>query len=155
MKNWIKRTLFGFAGLAVVAGSIAGCAGHRHGWGGGDSAEFRTRMVERVGSKLELDTAQKQKLAALAEKLQAQREAMRGAGGAGDPRSQFKALFAGNKLDQAAATRLVDEKTTAVRNGSPEIIAAAADFFDSLNAAQQQKVRDFMDRGGRRWGRHG
>jgi len=155
MKNWIKRTLFGFAGLAVVAGSIAGCAGHRHGWGGGDSAEFRTRMVERVGSKLELDASQKQKLAALAEKMQAQREAMRGAGGAGDPRSQFKALFAGNKLDQAAATRLVDEKTTAVRNGSPEIIAAAADFFDSLNAAQQQKVRDFMDRGGRRWGRHG
>ena len=154
MKHWIKRTLFGFAGLAVVAGSIAGCAGHRHGWGG-DSAEFRAKMVERVGSKLELDAAQKQKLTVLAEKLQAQREAMRGASGAGDPRSQFKALFAGNKLDQAAATRLVDEKTTAVRNGSPEIIAAAADFFDSLNAEQQQKVRDFMDRGGRRWRRHG
>jgi len=155
MKHWIKRTLFGFAGLAVVAGSIAGCAGHRHGWGSGDSAEFRTKMVERVGSKLELDASQKQKLTVLAEKLQAQRQAMRGAGGAGDPRLQFKALFAGNKLDQAGAARLVDEKTTAVRNGSPEIIAAAADFFDSLNAAQQQKVRDFMDRGGRRWGHRG
>ena len=67
MKHWIKRTLFGFAGLAVVAGSIAGCAGHRHGWGSGDSAEFRTKMVERVGSKLELDAAQKQKLTVLAE----------------------------------------------------------------------------------------
>jgi protein CpxP len=155
MKHWIKRTLFGFAGLAVVAGSIAGCGGHRHGWGSGDSAEFRTKMVERVGSKLELDASQKQKLTVLAEKLQAQRQAMRGACGAGDPRSQFKALFAGNKLDQAGAARLVDEKTTAVRNGSPEIIAAAADFFDSLNAAQQQKVRDFMDRGGRRWGHRG
>jgi protein CpxP len=154
MKHWIKRTLFGFAGAAMVAGSIAGCAGQRQGWGG-DSAEFRSKMVERVGSKLELDTAQKQKLTVLAEKLQAQREALRGAGGAGDPRSQFKALFAGNKLDQAGATRLIDEKTTAVRSGSPEIIAAAADFFDSLNAAQQQKVRDFMDRGGRRWSRHG
>jgi len=154
MKHWIKRTLFGFAGAAVVAGSIVGCAGHRHGWGG-DSAEFRTRMVERVGSKLELDASQKQKLTVLAEKLQAQREAMRGAGGSGDPRSQFKALFAGNKLDQAGAARLVDEKTTAVRNGSPEIIAAAADFFDSLNVAQQQKVRDFMDRGGRRWSHRG
>jgi len=31
------------------------------------------------------------------------------------------------------------------------VIAAAADFFDSLNPAQQQKVRDFMERGGRRW----
>ncbi|PIF75353.1 LTXXQ motif family protein [Variovorax sp. 54] len=154
MKHWIKRTLFGFAGLAVVAGSIAGCAGHRHGWGG-DSAEFRAKMVERVGSKLELDAAQKQKLTVLAEKLQAQRQAMRGAGGAGDPRSQFKALFAGNTLDQSGAARLIEEKTAVVRTGSPEVIAAAADFFDHLNAAQQQKVRDFMERGGRRWNRHG
>ncbi|MBT2337169.1 Spy/CpxP family protein refolding chaperone [Variovorax paradoxus] len=153
MKHWIKRTLFGFAGLAVVAGSIAGCAGHRHGWGGGDSAEFRTKMVERVGSKLELDAAQKQKLTVLAEKLQAQREAMRGGG---DPRAQFRALFAGDKLDQAGATRLIDEKTAAVRSGSPEVIAAAADFFDHLNPAQQQKVRDFMERrGGHRWGHRG
>lgn len=152
MKHWIKRTLFGFAGLAVVAGSIAGCAGHRHGWGQGDSAEFRARMVERIGSRLELDTAQKQKLTVLAEKLQAQREAMRGGG---DPRSQFRALFAGDKLDQAGAARLVEEKTAALRSGSPEVIAAAADFFDHLNPAQQQKVRDFLERGGRRWRHHG
>jgi len=141
----------------MVAGSIVGCAGQRHGWGGGggDSAEFRARMVERVGSKLELDAAQKQKLTVLAEKLQAQRQALRGAGGSGDPRSQFKALFAGDKLDQSGAARLIEEKTAAVRSGSPEVIAAAADFFDSLNAAQQQKVREFMDRGGRRWGHRG
>jgi hypothetical protein len=155
MKRWFKRSLFGLAGAALVAGSLAGC-GHRPGWGGGgteqDRAEFRARMVDRVGSKLELDATQKQKLAALADKLQAQRAAVRAAGGAGDPRSQFKALFAGNKLDQAAAARLIDEKTAAVHAGSPEIIAAAADFFDSLNPAQQQKVRDFMDRAGR-WGR--
>ena len=154
MKPWFKRSLFGLAGAALVAGSLTGCAGQRHGWGG-DPSEFRARMVERVGSKLELDANQKQKLTVLAEKLQAQREAMRGAGGSGDPRSQFKALFAGNKLDQAGATRLVEEKTAAVRNGSPEIIAAAADFYDNLNAAQQQKVRDFMDRGGRRWSHRG
>jgi protein CpxP len=155
MKHWIKRTLFGFAGAAMVAGSIAGCAGQRHGWGGGNGAEFRAKMVERVGSKLELDANQKQKLTVLAEKLQAQREAMRGAGGSGDPRSQFKALFAGAKLDQAGASRLIEEKTAAVRSGSPEIIAAAADFYDNLNAAQQQKVRDFMERGGRRWSHRG
>ena len=149
MKHWIKRSLIGLFGGALVVGSIAGCAGQRHGWGGGDSAEFRARMVERVGGKLDLDAAQKQKLQVLADKLQAQRTAMRGNG---DPRAQFKALFAGNKLDQAGAGKLVDEKTAAVRAASPEIIAAAADFFDNLNPAQQQKVRDFMERG-RRWGR--
>ena len=30
---------------------------------------------------------------------------------------------------------------------SPQVIAAAADFYDSLDATQQQKVRDFMARG--------
>jgi periplasmic protein CpxP/Spy len=147
MKPWFKRTLFGLFGSALIAGSLAGCAGHRHGWGSADTGEFRAKMVERVGSRLDLDAAQKQKLEVLAQKLQAQRKAMQGEG---DPRAQFKALFAGVKLDQPGATRLIEEKTAAVRTGSPEVIAAAADFFDNLNPAQQQKVREFMDRG-RRW----
>lgn len=154
MKPWIKRSLFGFAGAAIVAGSLGACAAHRSGWGG-DPAEFRARMVERVGGKLDLDAVQKQKLDVLAEKLQAQRTAMRDAGGAGGTRSQFQSLFAGARLDQAGASKLIDEKMAAVRSGSPEIIAAAADFFDNLNPAQQQKVRDFMNRGARRWGRRG
>ncbi|MEJ7687114.1 MAG: Spy/CpxP family protein refolding chaperone [Variovorax sp.] len=155
MKPWFKRSLLGIAGAALVAGSMAGCAGQRHGWGGhseGDRAEFRTRMVERVGSRLDLDAAQKQKLTVLADKLQAQRAALRGEGGAGDPRAQFRALFAGARLDQGGAKKLIDDKTAAVQSGSGEVIAAAADFFDNLNPAQQQQVRQFMERG-RRWGR--
>lgn len=150
MKTWIQRSLVGLFGGALIVGSLAGCVAHRHGWGERDSAEFRERMVERVAGKLDLDKAQQLKLSTLAERLQAQRSAMRG----GDPRAQVRALFAGDKLDQAAAARLVEEKTTALRAGSPEVIAAAADFFDSLRPEQQQKVRDFMERG-RRWGRHG
>ena len=151
MKRWFKRSLFGIAGAALLAGSLAGC-GHRPGWGGGseqDRAEFRARMVERVSSKLELDATQKQKLQVLSEKIQAQRAALRGGG---DPRSEFRALFAGAKLDQEGARKLVADKTAAVQAGSPEVIAAAADFFDNLNPAQQQKIREFMDRG-RRWRR--
>jgi len=151
MRSWIRRSLFGVAGLALVAASAGGCAFHRDRDWHGNSAEFRAKMVERVGSKLDLDSAQKQKLSVLADKLQAQREAMRAGS---DPRAQFRQLFAGNTLDQAGATRLIDEKTTALKNGSPEVIAAAADFFDNLRPDQQQKVRDFMDRRGR-WGRHG
>lgn len=148
MKPWFKRSLFGIAGAALLAGSLAGCAGHRHGWGG-DSAEFRAKMVERVGSKLELDASQKEKLNVLTEKLQAQREALRGGG---DPRAEFRSLFAGAKLDQERARKLIDAKMAAVQSMSPEVIAAAADFFDNLNPTQQQKVREFMERG-RRWGR--
>ncbi|MBK6615196.1 Spy/CpxP family protein refolding chaperone [Ottowia sp.] len=151
MKSWIRRTLFGALGATVLAGSLAGCAGHRDRWHEGDPGAWRARMVERVGHKLDLDAAQKQKLEVLAQKLQAQRQALRGDQA---PRAQFRALFAGDKLDQAGANRLLDEKLAVLRAGSPEVIAAAADFFDHLNPAQQQKVRAFMERG-RRWGRHG
>jgi len=151
MRSWFRRSLFGVAGLALVAASVGGCAYQREGGWHANPAEFRAKMVERVSSKLELDAAQKQKLSVLAEKLQAQREAMRAGN---DPRAQFRQLFAGDKLDQAGAQRLIDEKTAAVKTGSPEVIVAAADFFDNLRPDQQQKVRDFMDRRGR-WGRHG
>lgn len=155
MKPWIQRSLLSLFGGVIALGSLSACSSYRHGGREGDTTEFRARMVERVGSKLDLDAAQKQKLTVLADTLQAQRLAMRGAGGAGEPRSQFRALFAGPTLDQAGAAKLIEEKTAVLRSGSPEVIAAAADFFDHLNAAQQQKVRDFMDRGGRRWGHRG
>ncbi len=154
MKRFIKKTLLGLFGGALIVGSLGACSQRGPGgWHAGaeSSPELRARMVEKVGSRLELDAAQKQKLAVLADKLQAQRAALRGAT---DPRAAVRGLFAGSKLDQAGAKKLIDEKTAAVQAGSPEVIVAAADFFDNLRPEQQQKVRDFMERG-RRWGHRG
>ena len=152
MKRFVRKTLLGLFGGALIVGGLGACS-HRGDWhtGAGASPEFHARMVEKVGSKLDLDAAQKQKLAVLADKLQAQRAALRGAE---DPRAAFKGLFAGSKLDQVGAKKLITEKTAAVQAGSPEVIAAAADFFDNLKPEQQQKVRDLMERS-RRWGHHG
>ena len=63
-----------------------------------------------------------------------------------------KALFGvlGATLDKAKD--LVEEKTGALRSQSPEVIAAAADFFENHNPAQQQQqVRDLTARR-RGWG---
>lgn len=152
MKRIIKKTLLGLFGGALIVGSLGACSHGGRGWHGeAGSPEARAHMVEKIGSRLDLDAAQKQKLAVLAEKLQAQRTALRGAT---EPRDAFRGLFAAAKLDQAGAKKLIDEKTAAVQAGSPEVIAAAADFFDNLKPEQQQKVRDFMERG-RRWGYRG
>ncbi len=101
MKPWIKRTLFGLFGVSILVGGLAACGHHRHGYGANatpeQAAEFRGKMVERVSSKLDLDAAQKQKLAVLADKLQEQRIAMMGKGK--DPRADVKALVAGDKFD--------------------------------------------------------
>lgn len=148
MHHWMKRTLFGLFGASLLVGGLTACGHHRegHGWqaSGQDAARYRERMIERVSDRLDLSADQKQRLSVLADRLREQRDALAGTGG--NPRSQVQALVAGEKFDRARAQALVSEKAAALNTKSPEVIAAAADFYDSLNPAQQQKVRDFMQR---------
>jgi Spy/CpxP family protein refolding chaperone len=145
MRPWIQRTLLGLFGGAIALGALTACGHHERHPGPSASAEeqsrWRDKMVDRVARKLELNEAQKQKLAALAAKLHEQRNAMRGAT---DPRTEVRALVAGEKFDRARAQALVAEKTAAIQARSPEVIAALGDFYDSLTPAQQAQVRDFM-----------
>ena len=107
-------------------------------------AEMRGKIVERVSGKLDLNDAQKRKLNALADQLQAQRMAL--VGSMPDPRARVQALVADDKFDRAQAQALLQEKTQAVQAHSPDVLNALADFYDSLDAGQQQKVRELMQR---------
>jgi Spy/CpxP family protein refolding chaperone len=156
MKPWIKRALIGIFGASVLFGGLAACS-HRgaysHGWQAmseEDAAKLKAKMVERVGSKLDLDEAQKAKLGVLADKLREQRNALVGSGG--DPRAEMAAVVAGPTFDRAKAKSLVEAKTSAINSKSPEVIGAMADFYDSLKPEQQAKLREWMDkRGHGRW----
>ncbi|MEF7616899.1 Spy/CpxP family protein refolding chaperone [Aquincola sp. MAHUQ-54] len=154
MKAWIQRTLVGVFGASVLFGGLAACSHRFEGHGGWaqhspeDRAKHRARMVERVAAKLELDAAQKAKLDTLASTLQAQRQAVMG--GTTHPRAEMQALVAGSTFDRARAQSLVQEKAQALQAASPAVIAAMADFYDSLRPEQQQKVREFMARRGGR-----
>jgi Spy/CpxP family protein refolding chaperone len=151
MKLWIKRTLAAALGATLVIGSLSACSGSRHGskMTDADIAAKQTKMVEYAGKKLDLNDAQKQRLSVLGDKLREQRTAL--IGKTTDPRAELQSLVAGTTLDKAKAQAMVEEKTGALRSKSPEVIAAAADFYDSLNPAQQQQVRDLMQRR-RGWG---
>lgn len=149
MKPWIKKTLMGLFGASIVAGGLAACSsdGHhaRHGAMTAEKmAEVRGKVVERVSGKLDLNDAQRLKLNALADQLQAQRTAL--VGSSTDPRAQVQALVAGDKFDRTQAQALLQEKTQAVQMHSPGVLNALADFYDSLDAGQQQKVRELMQR---------
>lgn len=152
MKRWIKQTLVAVVGSAILVGGLTACGGHRGGWNNmseADSTQMRERVLERAGKELKLDDTQKQRLAALADKLRDQRTALMGTT---DPRADIQALVAGPKFDRANAQALVESKTAAVRIKSPEVITAAADFFDSLKPEQQQQVREFMNKRRGGWG---
>lgn len=170
MKTWIRRTLVA-SSAALLVGTLAACSsgfgsesaggppGHdRHGMlaqhGGmhGEShmAKRQARMLERVASKLDLDDTQKQKLAALATQVQAQGEAMRG--GMKPARDEMLSLLSGSTFDQARAQALVLEKTQQVQAQAPQLIAAMADFYDSLRPEQQAQVREFAQKRSERMG---
>ena len=144
LKRWLTTTL-AVLGAAILIGSLTACGGHR-GWnrmGTADSAQMRKRMLERAGNELKLDDAQKQRPAILADKLRDSRSAVMGAT---DPRADVQALVARPKFDRSGAQTLIEAKTAAVRGKSPEVITAAADFFDSPKPEQQQQVREFMNK---------
>ena len=147
MRPWIRRTLLGLFGASIALGAVSACShsGHHHaGWNvtPEEQARFRDKMVNRVADRLDLNAAQKAKLSALAVTLQQQREALRSQP---DPRAQVRALVAGDKFDRSKAQALVTEKTAAVTTRSPEVIAAAGDFYDSLDPRQQAKVREYLE----------
>jgi Spy/CpxP family protein refolding chaperone len=147
MKRWIKRSLFALFGVSVLVAGLTACGHRSHEFGAKLSAEEyaqkRTKIVDRVASKLDLNEDQKKRLATLGDKVYEQRTAL--IGQTTDPRAEMKALVAADKFDRTRAQTLITEKTTALQSKSPEVIAALADFYDSLNPAQQQKVRDYMD----------
>lgn len=149
MRPWIKRTLIGAFGATILVGGLAACGHHRHhgGWqmSEADEAKIRERVISKATRELELDAAQQAKLNALADTVKAQRTALRGSGQS--PRDAVSGLIAGAQFDRAKAQALVEQKTGAVREGSPAVIAAFGDFYDALRPQQQQKVRDFLQRG--------
>jgi len=147
-KRNLRRTLFGLFGATLVIGSLSACGHHSdHGWGASltqeQYAQKRDKMVDRAASRLDLNAEQKQLLANLGDQLFEQRKALMGQ--AADPRTEVKSLIAGAKFDTAKAQSLINEKAAALQGKSPEVVAALAAFYDSLNAGQQQKVRDFME----------
>ena len=147
MKPWIKKTLMGIFGASIAVGGLTACSSSHHHRGPMSPekmTEVRGKVVERVSSKLDLNEAQKLKINVLADKMEAQRAAF--IGKTADPRTEMQAIVAGAKFDRARAQTLLDEKTRAVQANSPEVISALADFYDSLNPDQQQKVREMMQR---------
>lgn len=152
-----KRTLIGLFSATLLVGGLTACGSHRHHEYGAqlsadEYAQKRDKFVDKAASRLDLNDDQKKRLAVLGDKLYEQRSAL--IGQTKDPRAEMKALVAGDKFDAARAQALINDKTAALNAKSPEVVAALADFYNSLNAGQQQKVRDYLEGRGRwfHWG---
>ncbi len=152
-KHHFRRAVFGLLGAGLVLGSLSAC-GQRYAheplaqMSPEAYAQKRDKIVDRVASHLDLDAAQKQKLALVADAMMEQRKALVADGA--DPRAELKAVIAGDKFDAARAQALINGKTAAVQDKSPAVVAALAEFYNSLKPEQQQKVRERLE-GRHRW----
>jgi Spy/CpxP family protein refolding chaperone len=147
LRHHAKRTLIGAVTALVLVGGLAACGHRGHDYSVTLSAEQyaakRDKVVDKLAGKLDLNADQKKLLAVVGDKMFEQRAAL--IGQTQDPRAEVKALVAGDKFDAARAQALINDKTAAIQAKSPEVIAAMANFYNSLNPAQQQKVREYMD----------
>jgi Spy/CpxP family protein refolding chaperone len=154
MRPWLRKTFVGLFGASVLFGGLSACSHHHHrdpsSLSEEDVTRLRERMLDRVAGELKLDAAQKQHLAVLAERLREQRRALMA--GTPDPRAAVQDLVKDQHFDRWRAQELVTAKLGAIREASPLVITAAADFYDSLRPEQQQRVREFMSRRSR-WSR--
>ena len=152
MKTWIKRSLIGLFGASILIGGVAAYSHRGHGWGAQhmsaeDSAQWRERALERASKELQLDATQSAALGVVFDRMREQRNALMA--GSSTPRDELRALVATERFDKARALALVEQKTDVMRSQSPQTIDALAAFYDSLNAEQQQRLRDLMNKGGR------
>lgn len=152
MKTWIKRTLIGLTATTVVLGGLTACGSRgehaRGGWSDERITEVRGKAIEKIGSRLDLNTEQKAKLGALADQMIASRKALRGEG---DPRAEMQALIAGERFDRSKAQQLLDQKLQAAQGNGPQILSAFGDFYDNLNPEQQRQVRERLGKRGHGW----
>lgn len=152
MKTWIKRSLIGLTAATVVLGGLAACGSrgdHAHGWSDERITEVRGKAIDKIGSKLDLNAEQKQKLGVLADEMIASRKAFRG--DATDPRTELTALVAGDKFDRSKAQALLDQKMQVMQGNGPKMLSAFGDFYDSLNPEQQKQVRERLEKRGHGW----
>lgn len=153
MKTWIKRSLIGLFGVGIVLGGMSACS-HRHehhgmAMDGEHMARMQGKFIERATEELDLTAVQQQHLAKVGDRFRAQRSAL--IGSTTDPRAEMQALVAGPRFDRARALAIVEEKTEALRSRGPDLVIAVADFYDSLDPAQQQKLREHAPLRRHRW----
>lgn len=152
MKPWIQRSLIVLTSATVVIGGLTACGSrgdHARGWSDERVTEMRGKAVSKISDKLELNAGQKAKLEVLADEMIASRKVMRGE--SGDVRADLQALIAGDRFDRSKAQQMLDQKTRALQDSGPKVLAAFGDFYDSLDPEQQKQVRERLERRGHGW----
>ena len=140
--------------LLVAGSSGAVYAFSKHGdWGmtPDEKVEF---VSERVTRKLALDDAQRQKFVEMAELVATTLQQLKPTHE--QHLGEISELLQEPSFNRTRALELIQQKTQLVNDKAPLLIAALADFLDSLNAGQKQQLEQMLQHrhGQHRHGHH-
>jgi len=135
VKHTIRNSILAILAVVIIFGFSA-CGYRFYNSSLEEKAEY---FSEKITKKLELTTQQNEKLQVLKGQLLALAKKMRQA-----KQQNHEALLgviANEHFDREAANKMLTEKSREISIQGPPIIAGVADFYDSLDSNQQQKIR--------------
>ncbi len=145
----MKRSFKIVTAIVLTAGIVVGAAAYgKH--------EFRnpdrraSAMVNFISGELDLNANQEQALVVLKDEVLVARELMQEQ--MQPTKDEIAALLAADGFDQARALEIINDKTAALNQAAPAVIAAFGNFLDSLDAEQKAELKKFKER---RDGHHG
>lgn len=139
MKLLTRLVVIAVLGVGIF-GAMAGCARHFAQKTPQERAEW---LVKKINDELKLNDVQLGKLNALKDELLAVRSDYRKRNS--NIRKTIDELLSQPTLDQTRALSLVKERTREVNDKAPQVVAAFANFYDSLTPQQQKKLHDDID----------
>lgn len=138
MNKFTRLAIIG-SGAVLIIGSFTACS-HKY-----RDPEYRaTKMVEWVADDLELNDAQKNKFTKFSEKMLLSRKNMREQFSSN--KTEINEILSQATLDQKRILGMVRKHTQTMNEQAPEIVAAMAEFYNSLNPEQRIKLREHMDK---------
>ena len=129
--------------LSLVGAGIA--------WSKQDSESRANRMVERITKKLDLNDDQVSALNQARDQIKQTGVSMRGVLGL-QPQT-IASLVEAETFDRAAALDLITQRTQAINDAAPGMVAAFGDFVDTLSAEQKSQLSERLQHR-RKGGKH-
>jgi len=110
-------------------------------------------MANRVTEMLSLDEGQVEAFKSLQLEVQETRDLMQA--GRGNLMNAMSEFIADDTFDQEQALATINERVAAFQSNAPDLVNAAAIFFDGLNAEQKAQLTEKMEKMQKRHGNRG
>ncbi|NOR71961.1 MAG: hypothetical protein GQ532_20130 [Methylomarinum sp.] len=138
----LKKIMMGIVVSIVTLGGLIACTGPNH-------HERFAKGGEFMAKRLDLNEEQKNKMKLLFETIKTEVQEYKD----NQPKQQIIALLAEPELNQSEAILMLEQRSNRIKESAPTVIAAIADFTNSLDNNQRTQLQEILEKG-RPHGRH-